>query len=128
MIKGIDHIDITVGNIDKSVAFFTALGFEVIRRTIHGGEAVELQYPGQNQPIIELHPAQLPDGRQQPIGVGHIAFKVDDIYAMAELVKAKGIEALGDPEYYEVTGRTLLSIRNPDGGKVQFIENTQTRD
>ena len=124
MITGIDHIDLTVGDVETSIAFFTALGFKLVRRTTHGGEAAELQYPGENQPIIELHPAQLPDGNEQPIGLGHIAFKVNDINAIADLVNEKGIEVLRAPEFYEVTGRTLFSIRDPDGGKLQFIEKS----
>ena len=125
MITGIDHIDITVGDMETSTAFFTSLGFEEIRRTTHGGVAVELKYPGENQPIIELHPAKLPDGREQPIGVGHIAFKVTDINAIAGLVEEKEIEVIRPPEFYEVTGRTLFSIADPDGGKVQFIEDSK---
>jgi catechol 2,3-dioxygenase-like lactoylglutathione lyase family enzyme len=125
MITGIDHIDITVGDIDTSTAFFTGLGFQVIRRTTHGGVAVELKYPGENQPIIELHPSKLPDGREQPIGVGHIAFKVTDINAIADLVEEKKFEVIRPPEFYDVTGRTLFSIADPDGGKVQFIQSSE---
>ncbi|MBC6417392.1 MAG: VOC family protein [Prochloron sp. SP5CPC1] len=125
MIKGIDHLDLTVGDLEAFITFFTALGFQVVRRTKHGGEAVELQYPGKDQPIIELHPSQLPDGSQQPLGLRHIAFKADDIDELAELVKQREIHSLGSPEFYEPTGRMLFSVLDPDGRKLQFVGTSQ---
>ncbi len=64
----------------------------------------------------------MPDGSLQSIGLGHIAFKVDDIDAIIELAEQKEMHSLGCPKFYEVTGRTLFSVRDPDGGKVQFVE------
>ncbi|MGB3652189.1 MAG: VOC family protein [Rivularia sp. (in: cyanobacteria)] len=122
-IQGIDHIDLVVGNLEEFVDFFIKLGFQVLRRTSHGGAAVEIQYPAKDQPIIELHPCHLPDGSCQPLGLRHIAFKVDNIDTIAELVEQQQIESVAPPHFYEPTKRMLFSVFDPDGRKLQFVGN-----
>ena len=128
MIQGIDHIDLVVGNLEEFIDFFIKLGFQVLRLTNHGGTAVEIQYPGKDQPIIELHPSQLPNGRSQPLGLRHIAFKVDDIDTLAKLVKQHEIESVAPPHFYKPTGRMLFSVLDPDGRKLQFVGNPLEKD
>ncbi len=48
-VRGIDHIDLRVGNLEESVAAYEQLGFQVIARTTHAGGAVELQLPGRGR-------------------------------------------------------------------------------
>ena len=57
MIRGIDHIELIVRDVEEFVSFFQKLGFELIARTKHHGDAAELKLPGENQTIFEIHQA-----------------------------------------------------------------------
>ena len=121
MITGVDHIDLAVSDIKAFVAFFEKMGFKVIRQTEHEGEAVELRHPGENQPILELHPTKSADGTERPAGLRHIAFGVDNIHEAFETFKQNGVEVDYEPFYYDLTGRWLAAFIDPDGRKVQLV-------
>ena len=74
MIRGIDHIELIVRDVDEFVAFFQQLGFKLLTRTSHHGASAELQLPGPNQPTFEIHQVS----GEENIGINHIAFKVDN--------------------------------------------------
>ena len=119
MIGGVDHIDIGVKDLDASVGFFETMGFEVIRRTEQDGGAVELQHPGDEEhPILELHA----ESESRPVGIHHIAFKVDDINETHERLVAKGLEFQSAPNYVPPTERWLASLFDPNGLKFQFVQ------
>ena len=86
MITGIDHIELIVRDVKVHVEFYQNLGFELLRWTDHHGGSAELQLPGENQPIIEIHTLL---GEENP-GVNHIAFKCDSVEETFEDLKGKG--------------------------------------
>ena len=55
MIRGVDHIELIVRNLDEYIGFLETLGFELLTRTTHHGDSVEMGIPGQAFPIFELH-------------------------------------------------------------------------
>ncbi len=55
MIRGIDHIELIVRDVEQFVTFFQNLGFELVARTKHHGDAAEMKLPGPNQTIFEIH-------------------------------------------------------------------------
>ena len=55
MVQGIDHIELVVRNVDEFIEFFQTIGFKLLSRTPHHGGSAELQLPGTNQPIFEVH-------------------------------------------------------------------------
>ncbi len=57
MIRSIDHIELIVRDVDETVAFFLKLGFALLTKTGHHGGSAEIQLPGPNQPIFEIHTA-----------------------------------------------------------------------
>lgn len=110
----IDHIEYVVRDVDEFVEFLKMLGFELIRRTEHHHGSAEMKLPGENQPILEIHGVE----REENPGINHIAFAAEDIDAIAELLKKRGIEHRG-PLFFEPTGRMLLNFRDPDGFRFQ---------
>src|SRR5690606_9605655 len=100
LIGTIDHIDIAVSDVDTHVAFYEALGFRIIRPAANPGDPVALQLPGSGQPILELNPTHLPDGKQKdPQGLRHLALGVDDIDAAFAAMSAKGLSVDYAPMY-----------------------------
>lgn len=121
MIKGIDHIDIAVDDIEATAAFFIALGCTEVRRSDHAGLSVELRLPGENQPIIELTGTHRPNGKIFPAGVRHIALRSDDIKATHAALSAKGVTLDGQPKM--TNGRLLMNVIDPAGkSSVQVVE------
>ena len=112
-----DHIELVVNDLDGFIQLFEAMGFQELSRTTHHGLSVEFQLPGPNQPIFEMHKA---DG-EEVIGVNHIAFRVDDVKAASDELRAKGAR-VGEPNYVAATGRLIANGRDPDGWRIQFVD------
>jgi catechol 2,3-dioxygenase-like lactoylglutathione lyase family enzyme len=118
MIRGIDHIELIVRNVDEFVTFFEAMGFKLLTRTRHHGTSVEMQLPGDNQPIFEIHQVD----REENIGVNHIAFKVDNAQETYKDLLGKGVKTMREPNYVAATGRTTVNLRDPDGWRMQLVD------
>ena len=117
MIRGIDHIELIVRDFDEYIEFLKTLGMKVLTHTSHHGESAELQAPGENQPIFEIHQAS----GEEVIGVNHIAFRVDDVTAADETLKQTKIDS-NEPNYVKETGRTTINLRDPDGWRMQLVD------
>lgn len=118
MIRSIDHIELIVRDVDETVAYFQKLGFELLTKTGHHGGSAELQLPGPNQPIFEIHTAT----GEEVIGINHIALKVDSSEQAYEKLQADGIAFVRGPKFIAATGRTTVEMRDPDGWRVQLVD------
>ncbi|MBI3977174.1 MAG: VOC family protein [Chloroflexi bacterium] len=117
MLTRIDHIDVTVRDLEAHVQFYQTLGFVVAARTEHRGESVELKLPGENQVVLELREA-LP---QETPGVRHIAFATDDLQKTGEELAARGIAFEKVMHLQPTTGRYLSNAIDPSGGHLQLV-------
>lgn len=122
MTTQIDHIELIVRDLEAHEKFFTDLGFEVIMRSNHHGGSIEVQLPGPNQPIFEIHKVI----GEEVIGINHIALRVTDVEETHELFKEKGFEILAAPRFSTHTGRTNMNGRDPDGWRVQIVDQKRT--
>ena len=120
MIKGIDHIEIIVRDLDAYMAFLAALGFEKVRETDHHGRSIEMKPPGAGQPVFEIHQV----GGEEVIGINHIAFKIDDAAAAHAELSGSNVLIEAGPRLIQATGRTNVDIRDPDGGRIQLVDNS----
>jgi catechol 2,3-dioxygenase-like lactoylglutathione lyase family enzyme len=118
MIRGIDHIELIVRDVEEFVTFFQKLGFRVLTRTSHHGASAELQLPGPNQPIFEIHQVS----GEENIGVNHIAFKVDNAQEAYAELQGQGLTSLRQPNFVAATGRTTVNFRDPDGWRLQLVD------
>jgi glyoxylase I family protein len=118
MVTQVDHIELIVNDLEGYVRLFQAIGFKPLSRTTHHGVSVELQLPGPNQPIFELHQVQ----GEEVIGVNHIAFRVDDVRVAHDALKAQGVRFEHEPQYIKATGRTIANGRDPDGWRFQLVD------
>ena len=123
MIVGIDHIEIIVRDVKQYVEFYQKLGFKLLSWTEHHGGSAELQLPGENQPIFEIHTLL---GEENP-GINHISFKVVDIDKTYEDLRAKGIDSFYKPPHPSPsTGRKNVLLRDPDGWRLQLSDSQRT--
>ena len=119
LIRGIDHIELIVRDVDEFVAFFQGMGFELLQRTSHHGDSAELKLPGENQTVFEVHSV----GGEEAIGVNHIAFKVDDVRRSYQELSGAGIRFAGEPGLVAASGRTIANFRDPDGWRLQLVDS-----
>jgi catechol 2,3-dioxygenase-like lactoylglutathione lyase family enzyme len=118
MISAIDHIEIIVRDVKAHVEFYQKLGFKLLTWTDHHGGSAELQLPGENQPIIEIHALQT----EENPGINHISFRCDDVDAAYEALGAKGIAFYEGPSLVPSTGRRNALFRDPDGWRLQLSD------
>ena len=87
------HTCYRITDIDRSVAFYTALGFEELRRMPIREEAINvfMGLPGDG-PRLELTHNFGVDSYELGTGYGHIAVTVDDLDATLTRLTEQGIE------------------------------------
>jgi lactoylglutathione lyase len=115
------HTMVRVTNVEQSLAFYRdALGLQVLREFSSEQGRFTLIYlaaPGDEQAQIELtynwDPEEYTGGRN----FGHIAFAVDDIYAMCQRLQSHGVLINRPPR----DGR-MAFVRSPDQISVELLQ------
>jgi lactoylglutathione lyase len=119
------HTCYRITNIDRSVAFYEALGFKEVGRLPIRDEAVNvfMNQPGDgDMPKLELTFNHGVDGYEIGTGYGHIAITTDDIDATLARLKEQGIDPEKPPYSVREGGNRLAFVRDPDGYRVELLE------
>jgi lactoylglutathione lyase len=117
------HTCYRIGDIDRSVEFYEALGFEELRRAPIRDEAVNvfLGLPGDG-PRLELTYNFGVDGYDLGTGYNHIAITAEDLDATLARLAEQGIEPERPPYTVREGGSRLCFVRDPDGYRIEIIE------
>ncbi len=122
------HTCYRITDIDRSVAFYNALGFNEIGRIPIRDEAINvfMGLPDDGpEPRLEL---TFNIGREEPYeigtGYGHIAITTPDIDAALERLGEQGIEPERPPYSIREGGNRLCFVRDPDGYRIELIERS----
>jgi lactoylglutathione lyase len=117
------HTCYRIGDIDRSVAFYEALGFEEIRRVPIRDEAINV-FMGlpDDGPRLELTYNFDVDSYELGTGYNHIAITAEDLDATLERLAAQGIEPERPPYTVRAGGSRLCFVRDPDGYRIELIE------
>ena len=127
--KQLVHTNMRVRDVDASLRFYEALGFER-RGKLDFGSAynVYLGLPGDGD-TLEL---TVNVGQDQPYdlgtGYGHIALTVDDLDGLLARLAEQGIEPEKPP--YHPGGREefrICFVADPDGYRVELIDGGEFR-
>jgi lactoylglutathione lyase len=119
------HTCYRITDIDRSVAFYEALGFEEIRRMPIRDEAINvfLNLPGDGaEPRLELTYNFGVDHYELGTAYGHIAISAGDLDATLGRLAALGIEPERAPYTISDGGSRLCFVRDPDGYRIELIE------
>jgi lactoylglutathione lyase len=118
------HTCYRITDIDRSVAFYSALGFEERARMPIREEAINvfMGLPGDGD-RLELTYNFGVDSYEVGTGYGHIAITVEDMDAALERLATVGIEPERPPYSVREGGSLLCFVRDPDDYRVELIES-----
>jgi lactoylglutathione lyase len=123
---GLIHTCYRITDIDRSVAFYEALGFAEMRRLPIREEAVNvfMGIPEDGpEPRLEL---TFNHGVTEPYelgtGYGHIAITTQDLDATLARLAEQGIAPEKPPYTIRAGGSRLCFVRDPDQYRVEIIE------
>jgi lactoylglutathione lyase len=125
------HTCYRITDIDRSVAFYEALGFQEKRRLPIRDEAINvfMGLPDDgDEARLEL---TYNIGREEPYdlgnGYGHIAITTPDIDETLARLSDQGIEPERPPYTVRDGGNRLTFVRDPDGYRIELIEHAGSR-
>jgi len=120
------HTCYRIGEIDRSVAFYEALGFEELNRFPIRDEAINvfMGLPGDG-PRLELTYNFGVDSYELGTGYGHIAVTVSDLDSTLARLAQQGIEPERPPYTVREGGSRLCFVRDPDGYRIELIERAE---
>ena len=123
------HTCYRIGDIDRSVAFYEALGFEEIGRLPIRDEAINvfMGLPGDG-PRLELTFNFGVDSYEMGTGYNHIAITAPDLDATLANLAEQGIEPEKPPYTVREGGSRLCFVRDPDGYRIELIETDPGQD
>ena len=119
------HTCYRITDIDRSVAFYNALGFQEVGRVPIRDEAINvfMNLPGDGEmPRLELTYNHGVDSYEIGTGYGHIAITADDLDATLDALHKQGIEPEKPPYTVREGGSRLCFVRDPDGYRIELIE------
>ena len=121
------HTMLRVGNLEKSIAFYTqVLGMQLLRQSENTEYKYTLAFLGYGaeteQTVIELTYNWGTESYEMGTAYGHIALGMGDIYAACEKIRASGGKITREPGPVK-GGTTLIAfVTDPDGYKIELIE------
>jgi lactoylglutathione lyase len=117
------HTCYRIGDIDRSVAFYEALGMEEVGRMPIRDEAINvfMGFPGDGA-RLELTYNHGVESYELGTGYNHIAITVGDIDARLAELAEQGIEPERPPYQVREGGSRICFVRDPDGYRVELIE------
>ena len=121
------HTMIRVGDLEKSIAFYTqALGMELIRKHDYPEGRFTLAFIGygdeNSNAVIELTHNWDTGSYDLGTGVGHIAIGAGDIVGACERVREYGGEVTREPGPMQHGTTVIAFVKDPDGYVIEFIE------
>ena len=121
------HTMLRVGDLDRSIAFYTqVLGMKVLRRKDYPEGRFTLAFVGYDgedkAAVLELTYNWGVGSYELGNAYGHVAIEVEDAYAACEAVAAKG-GRVTRPAGPMKHGSTIIAfVEDPDGYKIEFIQ------
>ncbi len=120
------HTMLRVGDLDKSLAFYTeVLGMRLLRRNDYPEGKFTLAFVGfqdeKDGAVIELTHNWGVDRYEIGTGYGHIALEVDDVYAACDAIRQKGGKIIREAGPMNAGTTIIAFVADPDGYYIELI-------
>ncbi len=115
------HTMVRVTDMDASLRFYRdALGLEMLHRQDFPGGRYTLAFlaaPGDSSAQVELTHNWDPQDYTGGRNFGHLAYQVDNIYALCARLQAHGVDILRPPR-----DGYMAFVRSPDGISIELLQ------
>jgi lactoylglutathione lyase len=117
------HVGLRVADLERSLAFYTALGYDVLGSVpeTEFGSLTMLKLPG--DPFVALELVHRPDGGAvDPGGLNHLVIMVESMSTTLAALTAKGIrtEPAASPDGSDDFWTAWLT--DPDGYRIELVQ------
>ena len=121
------HTMLRVGNLDRSLAFYTELlGMKLLRTSDNEQYRYTLAFIGygdeDSNTVLELTHNWDQDSYDMGTAYGHIALGVDDVYQVCTQLKAQGADVYRDAGPVKGGTTVIAFVRDPDGYAIELIQ------
>ncbi len=120
------HTMLRVGNLERSIAFYTGvLGMTLLRRHDYPEGRFSLAFVGygdeEHHSVIELTYNYGVEHYELGTAFGHIALGCDDVYAACEKIRAAGGKVVREPGPMKHGTTILAFVEDPDGYRIELL-------
>lgn len=121
------HTMIRVGNLERSIAFYTeVLGMKLLRKQDYPEGRFTLAFIGycaeSEGAVLELTHNWDTPSYELGNGFGHVALGVDDAYATCSLIKERGGKVTREAGPMKHGTTVIAFVEDPDGYKIELIQ------
>lgn len=121
------HTMLRVGNLDKSLAFYTdVLDMQLLRKQDYPEGRFTLAFvgygPEDSHTVLELTHNWDTSSYDLGNAYGHIALGVTDAYAACEKIKALGGKVVREAGPMKHGSTVIAFVEDPDGYKIELIQ------
>ncbi len=127
------HTMLRVGNLDKSLDFYTrVLGMSLLRKNDYPEGKFTLAFVGygaeSEQAVIELTYNWGVDNYDLGNAYGHIALEVEDAYAACDKIREAGGKVVREAGPMKHGSTVIAFVEDPDGYKIELIQRKNRID
>lgn len=127
------HTMLRVGNLDKSLDFYTrVLGMHLLRKNDYPEGKFTLAFvgygPESEQAVIELTHNWGVENYELGTAFGHIALEVDDAYAACDKIRTLGGNVVREAGPMKGGSTVIAFVEDPDGYKIELIQSKNRID
>lgn len=120
------HTMLRVGNLDKSIKFYTEImGMTLLRQKDYPGGRFTNVFIGygdeKNSTAVELTYNWDTDSYEIGNGFGHLAIEVDDVYAACEKIKQQGGDIIREAGPMNAGTTIIAFVKDPDGYEIELL-------
>ena len=120
------HTMIRVGNLDKSIDFYTkVLGMRLLRRKDYPQGEFTLAFVGYGEEtdntVIELTHNWGTDQYALGDGFGHLAIEVDDVHRACEEIRSRGGKIIREAGPMNAGTTIIAFVEDPDGYPIELL-------
>ena len=120
------HTMLRVGDLDKSIAFYTdVLGMQLLRQKDYPKGEFTLAFLGYGDEakhtVLELTYNWGKHNYELGTGFGHIAINVEDVYQATEKAKAQGATVTREAGPMNAGNTIVAFLTDPDGYEIELL-------
>ena len=121
------HTMIRVGDLDRSLAFYTeVLGMRLLRRQDYPAGRFTLAFvgygPESEGAVLELTHNWDTASYELGSGFGHVAIEVSDAYAACEQIRQRGGKVVREAGPMKHGTTVIAFVEDPDGYRIELIQ------